>query len=151
MVISTLYMRGQTMFTYLTTIHLRATDATGVLYFAEQFRLALEAMEEYLTQAGLSLNTLLKGNFLMPIVHAEADYFSPLEVGDGIAISLEVGKIGTSSFTLQYKFVLRGENKEVGTVSITHVTVDKETRKKVPLPEPLVKILERVRRHEHKK
>ena len=131
------------MFSYRTEIHLRDTDATGVLYFAEQFRLALEAFEHFLKERGLSLNTLIKTHpFLMPIVHAEGDYFAPLEVGDKIEIFPTLAKIGTSSFSIHFRFVK--QDQEVGKVSIVHVVVDKKTRKSVPMPDSLREILHKL-------
>ncbi|MBI2743149.1 MAG: acyl-CoA thioesterase [Chlamydiales bacterium] len=128
------------MFNYKTRIHLRDTDATGVLYFAEQFRLCLEAFENYLGESQLPLQKLIdESAFLLPIVHAESDYALPLYAGDEISIALSVGKIGTTSFTLQYKLFKQG--KEAGHASIVHVTVSQETQKPVPIPEKLSKLL----------
>src|SRR4051812_12290672 len=84
----------------LKKIRLRDTDATGVLYFTEQLRMALEVLEDC-----FSLQEMIeKENFLMPIVHAESDYNAPLKVGDTVEISISCEKIGTSSFTLKYRF-----------------------------------------------
>jgi len=124
-------------FVYKTKIHLCATDATGVLYFAEQFRLALDALQEFLNAQGLSLRTLFDGDFLVPVVHAEGDYFAPLMIDDEVEISVEVGKIGTSSFTMHYIFFDPCRKIEVGKVTLVHVSVSKETRAKIPLPASL--------------
>jgi 1,4-dihydroxy-2-naphthoyl-CoA hydrolase len=110
-------------------IYLRDTDATGVLYFTEQQRMALEVLEER-----LSLCTLLeKENFLMPIVHVEADYKAPLKVGDVVDISCEVVHLGTTSLTFAYTFF--AADVEVGSVKIVHVTVDRTTLAPIPLPQ----------------
>jgi len=128
---------------YRTEIHLRDTDATGVLYFAEQFRLALEAFEHFLKESGLSLNELIqKSSFLMPIVHAEGDYFAPLQVGDEIEIFPALSRLGTSSFTVSARFMKKGG--EVGKVSIVHVAVDKSSKRSIPIPEPLRKVLSKL-------
>lgn len=125
------------MFTYRRTIFLRETDATGLLYFSEQFKLALEAMEAYFISADFKLQEMIKkSDFLMPIVHADADFSAPMGVGDAIEIVLSLGKIGTSSFTLN-TLIKGSEQKEIGRVSIVHVCVSKETGKPIPLPEEL--------------
>lgn len=117
----------------LKKIYLRDTDATGVLYFTEQLRMALETLEEC-----FSLKQLLeKEAFLMPIVHAEADYFAPLRVGDEVEISIFCEKIGTTSFSLSYHFFDSKRKIEVGRAKIVHVAVSKETKVSISLPHHL--------------
>ncbi len=130
------------MFIYSTQVRLKDTDATGVLYFAEQFRMALETFEEFLKSRGFSLKQLLESSYLMPVVHAEGDYFAPLMVGDELEISMRVVKVGTSSVTLEYAFRDLGRGLEVGRVQIVHVVVEKEKRTSVPIPDFLRAILE---------
>jgi 1,4-dihydroxy-2-naphthoyl-CoA hydrolase len=129
-------------FTYTTRIHLRDTDATGVLYFADQFRLALEALEAFLSASGISLKKIIQEeDFLLPIVHAEGDYYAPLTVGDPLEITLRIGQIGTSSFRIDYVFV-EGERKiTVGKVSIVHVAISKKDKASIPIPRPLFNLL----------
>lgn len=125
------------MFTRKIKIRLRDTDATGVLYFAEQLRMALETLEDC-----FSLRQMLeKENFLMPIVHAEADYFHPLQVGDEVEITLSLACIGRTSLTLNYRFFDPARNLEVGKASIVHVTVSKESRESIPIPSQLLQML----------
>lgn len=127
------------MYRIKTSIQLRDTDATGVLYFTEQQRLALMTFEEYMKSKGFSLNDMLNGDFLMPIVHAEADYSSSLEVGDEIEILLEVERIGEKSFTLKYTFYKDGA--VAGSVKIVHVPMDRATRQSIPIPKKLLELL----------
>lgn len=134
------------MFTYSTKIRLRDTDATGVLYFADQFKIALEAFEEYLEQFGYSLNELIhNSDYLLPIVHAEGDYFAPLLVGSCIEVVLQVAKIGNTSFTLGYTFFDRETQQEVGKVTIVHVCVTKQMRTSHPIPEHLLELLRKIK------
>lgn len=129
------------MFSYKTSVHLRDTDATGVLFFAEQFKMALEAFEAYLKSAGLPLGKIIQTtHFLMPIAHAEADYMAPLRVGDNLEIFPKLERLGTSSFTISYRFQ-KGKD-EVGNVSLVHVTVSKETLKSISIPEELHSLLQ---------
>ena len=72
-------------------------------------------------------------DFFLPIVHAEADYELPLFVGDLIEVQVTVEKIGTTSFTFAYR-LLNAKNQLVGTARTVHVTMDKKTQKKIPLP-----------------
>jgi len=126
------------MFTYQRTIYLRETDATGVLYFSEQLKLGLEALEAYFLSKGFTLQQMIEeADFLMPIVHAEADFIAPLRVGDQVEINLSLGSMGTSSFTLQTRIFDPKRDLEVGTTKIIHVIISKETGKSIPIPEKL--------------
>ncbi len=122
-------------------IRLRDTDATGVIYFTEQMRLALEVLEEL-----FSLKDMLEGSFLLPVVHAEADYFSPLRVGDEVDITPSVQKIGTSSFTLSYRFWDTHREKEAGCVTIVHVAISRDTKTAIPLPAVVLSFLKTLSR-----
>lgn len=125
------------MFSYKRTIHLRETDATGVLYFSQQLNLALEALEAFFLGEGFTLQQMIdEGEFSLPIVHAEADFTAPMRVGDQVSIDLSVVKVGTSSFTLGTRIHKNGV--ELGTTTIVQAVVAQKTGRSVPLPERLI-------------
>ena len=121
-------------FIYRTQIRLHDTDAAGLLFFANQFAIIHDAYEQLLEKFGCSFSTMLqKRSFFLPIVHAESDYKAPLFVGDHIHISITVGHVGETSFSFQY--IIRNAKKTiVGTAKTIHVTIDKKSHKKTPLP-----------------
>lgn len=130
------------MFRQKKVLRLNESDASGVLYFAQQFRLAQELFEEYLEAAGLPLGEYLKnGEYLLPVVHAEGDFLAPIRVGDAMELGLSVAKIGTSSFTLLCQFRSPQDGNLLGTTSIVHVAIARGQWKSMPIPEPLKKIL----------
>ena len=134
------YARGL-VYTYHAVIRLRDTDATGVIYFTEQMRLAVEAFEQFLMDRGFSLAKLIDvENFVIPIVHAEADYLVPLRVGDRVVIEIEIANIGESSFTTCFQ--LSTQENEIGKVSLVHVVVSKKTQKSIPIPAVLLSHLQ---------
>lgn len=127
---------------YLTKIKLHETDAAGVLFFTSQFKIAHDAYEMFLTEIGYPIQSFVNDlGYFLPIVHAEADYFDQLQVGDDLSISVGVEKIGESSFILRYIFELSNGNK-VGEVKTVHVSFDKKSRKKTTLPPGLRSALE---------
>jgi 1,4-dihydroxy-2-naphthoyl-CoA hydrolase len=129
------------MYRYQTRVHLHDTDATGVIYFSQQLNLAMQAFENFLRQGPFSLKDILASPYLLPIVHAEADYLSPLTVDNELDIVLYLHKMGTSSFTISYDFFYRTSSILAGTAKITHVLTLKETKKSTPIPEELRGIL----------
>lgn len=128
------------MHTHATVIRLGDTDAAGCLYFANQFRLAHEAYEAWLTSIGMPLGNLLAaGRIGLPIVHASADFRTPLRVGDAIEINIRPARIGRTSFTLVYRITHNGET--AGHVTTIHVAVSGKRAKPRALPVALRKHL----------
>ncbi|NGX50269.1 MAG: 1,4-dihydroxy-2-naphthoyl-CoA hydrolase [Chlamydiae bacterium] len=126
------------MFKYKRTIRVQDTDSTGALYFANQLQIGLEAFEEFLLQKDFSLGEMIaRGEFLLPIVHAEADFLAPLIVGESIEATLAF-QMGTTSFT-HFSEILKGGEK-VGSVSIVHVVYSPETKSSIPIPPELKNI-----------
>jgi 1,4-dihydroxy-2-naphthoyl-CoA hydrolase len=123
------------------TVRLHHTDAAGILFFANQFIFIHDAYEELLRQLGFSIAaTLRDGSFVVPIVHAESQYLKPLTVGDEITVTVQVAKIGETSFVLEYE--LLGANGEpVGKAKTVHVAVGRQTQDKIALPEELERAL----------
>ena len=108
-------------------------DAAGVLFFAQQFRLVHDAFEAFMESKGLSLAKILDSeDFALPIVHAETDYKMPLSLGDRIIIKLNLKEIGETSFTLAHEIFKEG--RLAGKGETVHVSVDKKTGAKIPLP-----------------
>ena len=130
-------------FTYKTQIRLHDTDAAGLIFFANQFKIIHDAYELLLENFGFSFPQMLKGGkYFLPIVHAESDYKAHLFVGDKITVSIKVGHIGTTSFSFEY--AIHNDRKIlVGTAQTVHVTINPKTHKKVSLPVQLRTALEK--------
>ena len=122
------------MYIYKTKIKLHETDAAGLLFFSNQFTIVHDAYEELLDKIGFGFAKLIRRKkYFLPIVHAEADFKAPLFVDDKITVQVTVEHIGTTSFTFDYK-LFNHKHTLVGTARTVHVTTDKRTRKKIPLP-----------------
>lgn len=77
-------------FEYHAVVRMGHTDTAGVWYFTSALGIAHEAWEAWLESRGLPLHQLFaEGRLFMPIVHAEADYFAPVRLGDALVVSLE--------------------------------------------------------------
>lgn len=130
------------MYEYKVTIKLHETDAAGLLFFSHQFKLIHDAYESLLEEIGFGFAVLIREkDFFLPIIHAESDYKAPVFVGDRIVIQVRVEKIGTTSFIFAY-ILLDTQGSVVGTARTVHVTTDKKTREKVPLPPDMRKAIE---------
>ncbi len=133
------------MFTYTTKIRLHDTDAAGVIFFANQFKIVHDAYEDLLEEFGWGFRKMLKGtNYFLPIMRAESDYKAPIFVGDKIVIAIKVGHIGKTSFSFEY--TLKRGKTLMGTAKTVHVAIDQKTSKKIHLPSALRKALDQYQR-----
>ncbi|MCH9630613.1 MAG: 1,4-dihydroxy-2-naphthoyl-CoA hydrolase [Chlamydiia bacterium] len=133
------------MFQYRRLVKMADTDASGVIYFANVQIIALEAFEEYLSRYGFDLGVEIeKGDFLFPIVHTEADYLSPVTVGDEVNVNLSLEKVGNSSFTMKYEIHSMKNDMTLATVKMTHVAMCKETKKSMRVPQELIALFSRL-------
>lgn len=117
------------------------TDFTGFLYFTKLQDIGLECFMDNFCDKNPEGNTLLlKSSFLLPIVHAEANYKLPVTFGDTLHCYLKVMTMGTTSFSYRVKSYL-SDNKLVGDSSVVHVCVDRQTGHKIPIPVDIRKVL----------
>lgn len=86
-------------FIYKRRIAFHETDAAGVVYFGNFFRLAEEAETHALASLG---SIVSRDGYLYPRVHAEADYMAPLRFFDKVAVHCHIIKTGSTS--IQWKF-----------------------------------------------
>ncbi len=136
-------MTNKNVFISHNQVRMHDTDMAGRLYFARQFRFAHDALEDFVESQQMNFNYVFhEASFLFVIVHCEADYFELLEVGNKLTSHLSVEHIGTTSFTLFYQFFTQ-DKKLVGTAKTVHVTLDKVSQKKTPIPDQLRKALEK--------
>ena len=129
------------MYIYQTRIRLHHTDAAGVVFFSNLFVIAHDAYESFL-ESHLTLNTLLSGGaYIIPIVHAEADYLLPLPLSETLRVELSLEQTGTSSFNLGY--VIKNSKMETAVrLKTIHAVQLKDDGKTIPIPEPLRNALE---------
>jgi YbgC/YbaW family acyl-CoA thioester hydrolase len=123
------------------TIKLHDTDAAGILFFANQFKMAHDIYERFMSQNGFPFrDRFARRDYLIPIVHAEADYRCPVTDGDTVEIELGLERIGNSSFTMKFS-IFDLDGRLVGTVRTVHVTMDCQSQTKIPLPDDFRRML----------
>lgn len=119
---------------YTTTIKLGDTDAAGRLYFAAAFRIAHDAFEESMSAIGLPIAGMIAGGKVgFPVVHAEATYAAPLQMGEKVYVNTLVKKVGHSSVNFQHE-IKNAAGIIAIRVNLIHVTVSPKTGKTVKLP-----------------
>ncbi len=121
------------MITMKTFVKFHQTDAAGLIFFNNIFTIAHEAYEQMLISEGFGIGEILREKeYLLPLVHVEADYNLPLYPGDEITVQALVSRLGKTAYTLSYR-VLKNETI-AASVKTVHVCIDKKSGKKMPLP-----------------
>lgn len=98
-------------FIYKRRIAFHETDAAGVVYFANYFRLAEEAETHALASLGCIVT---RNGYLYPRVHVEADYTAPLHFFDTVAVHCYIVRIGSSS--VHWNFRIEGPSGLCATI-----------------------------------
>ncbi|NLE64390.1 MAG: acyl-CoA thioesterase [Elusimicrobia bacterium] len=133
------------MFSCPARISLHHTDATGRIFFGALFYLVHETKEKVFEKIGMPIGQILDDpDLTFPLVHAEADFKSPLHNGEKIMVEVALENIGDTSVVISYAF-----RKTDGTLAAmaktVHVSVSKKTGQKTPLPDIWRKKIEKLR------
>lgn len=122
-------------FQHKITIPFQDIDAAGIVFYAHLFRYTHEAYEQFMSKIGFSLVDIIREKkYLIPLVHAEADYHIALGHGDNVTVLLNVEKIGTSSFTLVYVFMdEQGNDRAIA--KTVHVVLNAQDKNKISIPD----------------
>lgn len=132
------------MFKTKNKVRMHDTDMAGILYFPRIFRFVHDALEDLMESEGYGFDTVFHDkNFVFVIVHCEADYYTPVKVGDNLNVHVGVEHIGNSSFSMLYE-IFRGKT-QIGSAKTIHVTLEAKSRIKVPVPDMLRTVLEKYR------
>jgi 1,4-dihydroxy-2-naphthoyl-CoA hydrolase len=125
------------MFVYNRTINFHQADPAGVLFFGNIFPLAHDAYEAFITGLGTERNYFNDNDYAIPILHAEADYYSVIQPGDKLTISIKATTVKSSSFELAYVFTDDEKNIKAKVKTI-HVLVRKKDFRKTELTDELL-------------
>ena len=112
---------------YTHVVHFSETDPAGILFFSRVFEICHHAFEAYLASRGFPLDRVLTDvDWLLPMVHAEADFLAPLRLGDHVEVEVSVARLGKSSITFQYELSVVGKGP-AATVRHVHAAIDRAT------------------------
>jgi len=105
-------------FTAHTQVRFGQVDAAGIVFYPRFFEMLNAAVEDWFAQGiGVDFATLHLGRGLgAPTVHLETDFTLPCRLGEKIAITLQVERLGERSATLAFVFEVAGEARLRGRV-----------------------------------
>jgi 1,4-dihydroxy-2-naphthoyl-CoA hydrolase len=139
-------------FIYHRRVHFQDTDAAGVVFFANIFAMCHEAYEASSAASGISLKEFFcDPACAVPIVESKAKFFRPMHCGDKLQLSLCPQLVSSTEFSVTYTVAIAPTTEIDGEPSATpdsaasafprHVAIAPTSRKRCPLPPPLVEWL----------
>ena len=107
-------------------------DVYGHMNNVVHYSLFDTAVNRYLIiEAGLDIHG---GGVIGLVVETSCRYFAPLAYPEIIEAGVRVARIGNSSVTYEVGLYSEGADNAAAEGQFTHVYVDRETRRPVPLP-----------------
>ena len=124
-------------------IRLQDVDAAGIVFFPKFLEYCHDAYFEFLEQEGLDLAAgISSGPYILPLVHAEADFRAPLRFGDEVEVIVATAVAGQSSYTVRYLVRKRAGQTLCCEASTVHAAIERTTFKPMKeLPERVCAIL----------
>ena len=115
-------------------VRFRDTDSQGHVYFGTYFELCDEAYSAYMRAMGIPWQSMLERGTDMFYASATCDYLGSARFEDLVHIETRIPKIGNTSITIE--LVVRADDGEtLAQARLTSVCVDRETRRKVRVPD----------------
>ena len=121
-------------------------DSAGVIHFHNLLKWAHESWEESIDIYGIPYQDIfpdsfsIKNQIIFPIVHCEANFLSPIKIGDLLIIKILPKKINNHLFQVNTFFLKNETNVAEG--KIIHCSLDINSKMKVKLPDQLEKWIE---------
>jgi YbgC/YbaW family acyl-CoA thioester hydrolase len=119
-------------------------DAAQIIYYGAYVRFFEIAEMEMYRSIGLPYSVAFKEIDCFPIRRAyHCEYLSPSKMDDLMNISIWISHWGNTTYTLSFRFNHAETGELLAEGYCRLVTVDRETKKKVPIPERLRRDLAR--------
>jgi len=121
-------------------------DSAGVIHFHNLLRWAHESWEESIDIYGIPHQDIFpdanshKNQIICPIVNCEANFLSPIKIGDLLSIKIFPKKINNHLFQVNTLFLKDEINVAEG--KIIHCSLDVDSKLKVKLPDQLERWIE---------
>ena len=121
-------------------------DSAGVIHFHNILRWALESWEESIDIYGISYQEIFpispshKNKIILPIVNCEANFLSPIKIGDLLTVKIVPKKINNHLF--QVNTIFFKDEIHVAEGKIIHCSLDFDSKLKVKLPDQLERWIE---------
>jgi 4-hydroxybenzoyl-CoA thioesterase len=122
-----------------TTVAIRFShcDPAGIVYFASHFDILNGVIEDWFIEAlGVDYHDVVGARRIgLGYVHAACDFAVPARMGDRLAYSVTVERVGTKSIPL--RIIARKDATEMLSATLVIVTTDLDRAVSVPIPDDI--------------
>ena len=121
-------------------------DSAGVMHFHNLLRWSHESWEESIDIYGIPHHDIFptdyshKNQISLPIVNCEANFFSPIKIGDLLRINILPKKINNHLFQVNTLFLKDEINVAEG--KVIHCSLNADSKLKVKLPDQIERWIE---------
>jgi len=138
----TLIGAAEALFSEARAVRFQDVDAAGIVFFPRVLEYMSDVYVAFLSARGVHLPRAIEsGSYVIPLVHAEADYHAPMRFGDPVRVEVVALDLGRSSYQVGYR--IRHEDGRMAAVGQTaHVCVGLPGWKPISIPEELRAALE---------
>lgn len=137
------------MYTYNRKVHLHEIDPAGVIFFGNVYNIAQEAFEDMLLSFDIPISMVIyQSEVIYPVIHSQAEYFSPIRLGHELTINITLGKLSDASFSLAYEFM--NQHTLLARVKTIQVAVNRKKWEKDRIPGKFRDQLDALKRFEEK-
>lgn len=126
---------------YLRKVRYWDVDANGHVFNTRYLVYVDDALTDFLEESGLAFQEHEGDGFLMVIAHTSIDYRSEAVIGDTLATSIAVDRIGNTSIVFAFEIVEISANRPVASGEEVYVTVDLADRRPIRVPDPVRDLL----------
>jgi acyl-CoA thioesterase FadM len=126
-------------------VRFQDVDAAGIIFYPRALELCHDAYVSFMDRAGLPLHEVLRGPWLAPVRHAEADYLKPLRFGDRVEVALVAAHLETmpnpTEVTLGFRIARIADGEVAILCQTIHTFVERKTFARTAVPDELQKAL----------
>lgn len=136
-------------FTFFHSLRVRwaEVDAQGIVFNPHYLTYIDVAMTEYMREIGVPYPSgLLKLGSDTFAARSEINFRRPAEFDDTLELGARISRIGNTSLTMS--FGLFREDELLCDAEMVYVNADPESRKPIPVPEPLIDAITAFEKHQ---
>lgn len=120
---------------YRRKIRYSDSDAQAIVFNGNYLAYYDDTLTDVFEQVGLTEEAMHAAGYDVLTVHAEVDFKATARIGETLAFSAGIDRIGTTSITFALESRVEGTTRVTTTGKVVFVTVDRNSHVPVPVPD----------------
>lgn len=119
-------------FTHAVDVRYMEVDQQGVVFNSWYLVYFDDAMTAFLADGGLPYEQMMARGYDVQLVHNETSWRLPVRWQDPLRIRVTTGRMGTTSFALDFAAVVDGEERVTATTTYVVIATDGSGKRAIP-------------------